>query len=280
MMFPLKGANGLFRTFLTRVEPVKDSAGRVVRWFVTNTDVTEQKHTEEELRRANRDLEEFTFVASHDLQEPLRMVNIYTQLLMKGLGNTDEKMTRYAEVVRQNVGRMETLIQDLLKFSRTVHADDKPSTLRADLAAAFSDAMTVLKNRLEEADAEIHVPPAWPLVYGDTDQLAHVFQNLLANALKYRKTTLRPCIRISLTLNAADCKISVQDNGIGFEQQHAESIFGLFKRLHRRDAYDGTGLGLAICKRVVERCGGHIWAEGRPGEGATFHFTLLRADEA
>ena len=124
LIFPLKGADGSYRTFLTRMEPVKDYSGQVVRWFGTNTDVTEQKKTEEELRRVNRDLEEFTYAASHDLQEPLRMVNIYTQLLMRTLGPAEGDLGKYAEIVRQNVGRMETLIQDLLKFSRTVHLEE------------------------------------------------------------------------------------------------------------------------------------------------------------
>jgi len=276
MVFPLKGANGEFRTFLTRVEPVKDDTGGVVRWFGTNTDVTEQKRTERDLRRANRDLEEFTYVASHDLQEPLRMVSIYTQLMMKTLGEPEGNLGRYAAVVRQNVTRMETLIQDLLKFSRTVHDSQSSSEpmAQADLAAALAEAITVLKSRIEESGAFISAPATWPLVCGDTDQLAHVFQNLLSNALKYCRTETRPEIRICAHWHGGECTISVEDNGIGFEQQHAESIFGLFKRLHRRDAYEGTGLGLAICKRIVERAGGRMWAVGRLNQGSTFYLTL------
>jgi len=277
MIFPLKGANGEFRTFLTRVEPVKDNGGRVVRWFGTNTDVTEQKRTEEELRRANRDLEEFTYVASHDLQEPLRMVSIYTQLMMKTLGEPEGNLGKYAAVVRQNVARMETLIHDLLKFSRTVH-DDRSSSSEplstADLAAALAEATTVLRSRIEEVGAVIRAPSSWPVVRGDTDQLAHVFQNLVSNALKYSRPGTKPEIHICAHSDGVQCTISVEDNGIGFEQQHAESIFGLFKRLHRRDAYAGTGLGLAICKRIVERAGGKIWAEGRPDQGSTFYLSL------
>jgi PAS domain S-box-containing protein len=276
MVFPLKGADGNYRTFLTRVEPVKDYSGRVVRWFGTNTDVTEQKRTEEELRRVNRDLEEFTYAASHDLQEPLRMVNIYTQLIMRTLGPIEGNLSKYADIVRQNVGRMETLIQDLLKFSRAVHSEVAAEKTQADLSAALMEAMHVLKSRIEESGARVSGPLHWPAVCGDTEQLAHVFQNLISNALKYRKSGVTPEIEISTMMEGSRCTISIADNGIGFDQRHAETIFGLFKRLHRRDEYAGTGLGLAICKRIVERCGGRIWAEGRPREGATFHFTLPR----
>jgi len=163
---------------------------------------------------------------------------------------------------------------DLLKFSRTVHADEKTAQTKADLAAALTEGMTVLKSRIEESGAQISLPDYWPCVYGDTDQLAHVFQNVLSNALKYSKRGVRPQIRISAVADDAFCTISVQDNGIGFEAHHAAGIFGLFKRLHRRDEYTGTGIGLAICKRIVERGGGRIWAEGKPSEGAAFHFTV------
>ncbi len=138
------------------------------------------------------------------------------------------------------------------------------------------EALHVLKSRIEESGAHVSGPLRWPAVCGDTEQLAHVFQNLISNALKYRKNGVTPEIEISTVLEGNCCTISIADNGIGFEQRHAETIFGLFKRLHRRDEYAGTGLGLAICKRIVERCGGRIWAEGRPNEGATFYFTLPR----
>ena len=140
----------------------------------------------------------------------------------------------------------------------------------------MAEALTILKSRLEESGATVSAPTASPAVCGDTEQLAHVFQNLLSNALKYRKKGIAPDILISAVTEGSRCTISVADKGIGFDQKHAETIFGLFKRLHRRDEYAGTGLGLAICKRIVERCGGRIWAEGRPNQGSTFHFTLPR----
>jgi light-regulated signal transduction histidine kinase (bacteriophytochrome) len=144
------------------------------------------------------------------------------------------------------------------------------------LGAALNEALAVLKNRMEESGAAISADRL-PTVRGDAPQLAHVFQNLLSNALKYRKKDTPPQIRISAKRDGDSWIVSVADNGIGFETRYAERIFGLFKRLHR-DEYPGTGLGLAICKRVLERYGGRIWAEGRPGEGSTFYFALPAAD--
>jgi PAS domain S-box-containing protein len=276
MVFPLKGADGTFRTFLTRVEPVKDSQGKVVRWFGTNTDITNQRRTEEELRRMNRELEEFAYVASHDLQEPLRMVNIYTHLILRTVGETEGKLTQYADFVRQGVSRMEALIHDLLTFSRTVHMD-AISVGTAELSTSLDEAIAVLKNRIEESGAII-VAQKLPVVRGDTAQIAHVFQNILSNAVKYRRPDRPPEIHIEAEQIGEEWIVSVRDNGIGFEPRYADRIFGLFKRLYK-DEYPGTGLGLAICKRIVERYGGRMWAEGNPGQGATFRFALPAVGE-
>ncbi|HYP04887.1 MAG TPA: PAS domain S-box protein [Bryobacteraceae bacterium] len=271
MVFPLKGADGTFRSFLTRSEPMKDSQGKVMRWFGTNTDITSQLRTEEELRRMNRELEEFAYVASHDLQEPLRMVNIYTHLILRTVGDKEGELGQYAAFVRQGVSRMEALIHDLLTFSRTVHNED-PAVGDADLGLSLQEALAVLKNRIEESGATVSASRL-PMVKGDTAQLAHVFQNVLANALKYRKPDVAPEIHIWAEQDDGYWFVSVRDNGIGFEMRYAERIFGLFKRLHK-DEYPGTGLGLAICKRIVERYGGRMWAESVPGRGSTFHFAL------
>jgi len=274
MVYPLRRADGEFRTFLTRVQPVKDHQGQVVRWFGTNTDITDQRRTEEDLRRMNRELEEFAYVASHDLQEPLRMVNIYTQQILKTLGTDNETLNLYSGFVQQGVVRMEALIQDLLTFSRSVHSEELPILGTADLQASLSDALSIMKNRIEETGAVIRSSPL-PSARGDTAQMAHVFQNVLSNALKYRKEGHPPEIHITAVRDRDHWIVSVRDNGIGFEPRYSERIFGLFKRLHK-DEYPGTGLGLAICKRLVERYGGRMWAEGRPGDGATFYFSLPR----
>jgi PAS domain S-box-containing protein len=240
------------------------------------TEVTSQVLARKELERVNRELEEFAYVASHDLQEPLRMVNIFTQKILKRAPDTDETLALYAGFVRQGVSRMDALIQGLLTYSRTIHKDDLPVGT-ANLSQALADAATILETRIEDAHAKITCTQL-PTVRGDTPQLSHVLQNLLSNALKYRRKDVPLEIMVSAAPEDARWVISVKDNGIGFEQQFAERIFGLFKRLHK-DEYDGTGLGLAICQRIVERYGGRVWAESRPGEGATFYFSLPRIEE-
>jgi signal transduction histidine kinase len=166
---------------------------------------------------------------------------------------------------------MEGLIHDLLTFSRAVHSDQFPVGM-ADLSAALNQALSVLQNRIEESGCVISTEPL-PTVRGDASQLAHVFQNLLSNALKYSRAGVPPQVCVAVEQDAGSWIVSIRDNGIGFDPQYAEKIFGLFKRLYKEE-YPGTGLGLAICKRIVERYGGRIWAEGRPGEGATFYFSL------
>jgi PAS domain S-box-containing protein len=262
--------DGVYRWFLARAQAIRNERGGVIRWFGTCTDIHEKKESETALRKAHRELEEFSYVASHDLQEPLRMVNIYSQLMLKQLGSEAGAIGHYAGFVRQGVKRMETLLADLLSFSRAVHTE-APSSV-ADLSASLEEALAVLKTRIEETGAVVSLNPL-PATKGDTGQLAHVFQNLLSNALKYRKAECPPEIRISASRAGDHWTICVEDNGIGFEPQYAERIFGLFKRLHK-DEYPGTGLGLAICQRIVERYGGRMWAQGRPGEGSTFFFSL------
>ena len=180
-------------------------------------------------------------------------------------------------IIHQGVNRMEALIHDLLTFSRTIHSEDNP-TDRADLSAALAEATSVLRTPIEQTGASI-TAPLLPTVRGDTAQLTHVFQNLLSNALKYQQNGTRPDIQISAECDGMNWVISVKDNGIGFETQYAERIFGLFKRLHKNE-YPGTGLGLAICRRIIERHGGRIWAESTPDRGSTFYFSLPRSEEA
>ncbi len=263
--------------------PIRNDRGEVVLIVPEGRDITDLKRAETELRRsneelirANRELEEFSYVASHDLQEPLRMVNIYTQLILRDSAGDKDTLNEYGRFVRDGVARMEVLIHDLLAFSRTVHTE-RGTFETADLSIALREALCVLKGPLEESGAVVRAENL-PAVRGNTAQMAHVFQNLVANALKYRRPDVPVEIHIAAGRQGDNCVVSVRDNGIGFEQQYAERIFGLFKRLHK-DEYPGTGLGLAICQRIVERYGGRVWAEGRPGEGSTFWFALPSADQ-
>lgn len=280
MVFPLRGADGAYRLFLTRVVPVRDRWGAVARWFGTHTDIDEQKRTEEALRRANRDLEEFAYVASHDLQEPLRMVNAYSQLLLRRLGPlSDPQLKQYSDYVTSGVKRMEALIGDLLTYSRVTHVEREAVAARANLETVLQQALIAVEARVRENHAEITSDPL-PVVAADEGQMVHVFQNLLSNALKYRKREVGPRIDIGAEKNDGHWVIHIRDNGIGFEQDQAVRIFGLFKRLHRHEEYPGTGLGLAICQHIVERYRGRIWAQSQPGEGSTFFISLPAAPHA
>lgn len=261
------------RWFTFVYQPWRRRDNTITGIVVVAIDVSSQVLARRELERANKDLEEFAYVASHDLQEPLRMVNIYSHLLVKRLGAASPEAAKYGQFVEQGVLRMETLIKDLLTYSHTVRRDDDLAETTADLAAALLEARTILRPRIEECAAVFLVHQPLPLVRGETSQLTHVFQNLISNSLKYRQPGIPLRIEISAQLHQGEWIVSLQDNGIGFEQQYAERIFGLFKRLHK-DQYPGTGLGLAICQRIIHRLRGRIWAESRPGEGATFHFAL------
>ncbi len=229
-------------------------------------------HLNQDLRRSNEDLQQFAFMASHDLQEPLRMVNTFTELLLKRFGHiVDPSAARYAGFINQGVQRMETLINNVLSYSRAVHSDGE-ELKTADLKISFRQALSLLDAAIRESGAII-TSEDLPTVSGDEEQLTQLFQNLLSNALKYRHISKPVRVHIGVVRSGSDWIISVRDNGIGFEQKYADRIFGLFKRLHRSE-YPGTGLGLAFCKRIIERHGGRIWAESEVGVGSTFYFAI------
>jgi light-regulated signal transduction histidine kinase (bacteriophytochrome) len=224
-----------------------------------------------DLKRSNQELEQFAYVASHDLQEPLRMVSSYTQLLerrYKDLLDQDAKDFIFFAVDGAN--RMQHLINDLLDYSR-VTTRGKPF-VKVDLSTVLGHAINNLQKKIQETGALI-VNEDLPFVYGDEVQLVRVFQNLLDNAIKFRGT-VPP--RISISSKTVDDKvqISISDNGIGIDKIYTDRVFTIFQRLHNKIEYPGTGIGLAICKRTIERHGGKIWFESEPGKGTTFIFTL------
>jgi PAS domain S-box-containing protein len=245
-------------------------------------DVTERRRYEaalrergEALQRSNDELERFAYVASHDLQEPLRMVASYTQLLARRYhGKLDAQADKYINFAVDGAQRMQALINDLLALSR-VGTQGKPFE-RVDVAAVIRRTLRWLERALEEADGTVDVGPM-PSVLGDAGQLDQLFQNLVANALKFRRPGVRPVVTVRAERRHAPAEewlFSVADNGIGFEPEFAERIFIVFQRLHTRAEYPGTGVGLAICKKIVERHGGRIWAESVPNAGTTFFFTI------
>jgi light-regulated signal transduction histidine kinase (bacteriophytochrome) len=235
-------------------------------------EVVEHKQTGEELARSNKDLEQFAYVASHDLQEPLRIVSGYLQLLERRYRDKlDKDADEFIDFAVDGARRMQSLIIDLLAYSRV--GTKGRTSAPTDAGAALHRALANLKTAITEADAVVSSGQL-PTVTADPVQLAQVFQNLVGNAIKFCRTDRRPEIQVSAEPYDGRWRFSVKDNGIGIEPQYVERVFVIFQRLHTRDKYPGTGIGLAICKKIVERHGGRIWVESTPGEGSTFYFTI------
>ncbi len=274
---------GVMEFFSERCEPVDDSllrtlaaVGSQIGQFAERRLADDQlKHASAELARSNTELQQFAYVASHDLSEPLRMIVSYLDLLVArhraGLNAEAQEFIGYAVDGAQ---RMQKLIDDLLAYARV---DNRGRELKpVDLDAVLAEAQRNLKLRITESGAEIEHGPL-PKVMGDASQLAQVFQNILSNAIKFRGKE-PPRIRIGAEAVGGEWKLSIQDNGIGIDPKHFERLFVIFQRLHTRHEYPGTGIGLAICKKIIERHGGRIWVESKPGQGTAFFFTLGAAD--
>jgi len=223
------------------------------------------------LERSNAELQQFAYVASHDLQEPLRMVASYTQLLSERYrGRLDEKADLFIHYAVDGAQRMQQLIQDLLAFSRVSTQGAEPAAV--DSQAVLGKALANLRAAINESGALV-TSEDLPRVQADETQLVQVFQNLIANAIKFHGPD-QPKVHIRAAQHKEGLRFSVTDNGIGIDPQYADKIFTIFQRLHTRREYPGTGIGLAICKRIVERHGGRIWFESKVGEGTTFYFTI------
>ena len=262
------------------ITAISDDSGELRGFSKITRDITERRRAEEqikatltELERSNKELEQFAYVASHDLQEPLRMVSSYTQLLAQRYeGQLDDQAKKFIDYAVDGAVRMQRLINDLLAYSRVSTQGKTFETI--DSHAALGEALKNLASSIEETRT-IVVNDHLPKVRADATQLSQLFQNLIGNAVKFRDAKA-PLIRIAALDLGHEWRFSVQDNGIGIDTQYTEKVFQIFQRLHTRQEYPGTGIGLAICRRIVERHGGRIWFESEPGRGATFYFTLSK----
>jgi PAS domain S-box-containing protein len=304
-------ADGSYGFFAVRAVPILDSQNEIQEWIGTHTEITERKLAEEglqqakteleikvqertaelqklneELKRSNQELEQFAYIASHDLQEPLRAVTGYSQLLVEEYqGLLDESAQEYLDYIIDGAKRMQQLIQDLLAYSR-VGTRGREFTL-TDCNAVVSEALSNLCVAIAESQAVI-THDSLPALLADKTQLVQLLQNLIGNAIKFHRKDVPPQIHIravkvgkeffphppQLPTSQPVWLFSVQDNGIGIKTQYLERIFEIFRRLHTRREFPGTGIGLAICKKIVERHHGRIWAESQLGVGTTFYFTL------
>ena len=251
------------------------------RGLVSLVDISERKHMEDALRhantvleRSNEELEHFAYVASHDLQEPLRMIASYSQLLARRYGDQlDERAGKYIHYVTDGAKRMQDLISDLLDLSR-VGTRGKP--LRpVECASILENVQQSMRVMLGERNAEITCDPL-PVIMADELQLAQLFQNLVSNGIKFNRAAT-PRVQISAERQGSEWIIAFRDNGIGMEEKYLDAVFLAFRRLHARDEYPGTGIGLAIAKKIVERHGGRIWVTSKPGAGSAFFVALKSA---
>ena len=251
---------------------LRNEEGVLIGYAKIMTDETARKQLQDSLTESNSALEQFAYVASHDLQEPLRTMGTYAQLLTRKYGGKlDAEADQFLAFIVSAAGRMSSLVQDLLAYARLTTEDERPSSIALD--EDLEAAITHLDQAIQESDARITHDPM-PTLPVDRGQMVRLFQNLVGNAVKYRKPGQPSEVHISAEQKGTEWVISIRDNGIGFDPQYASIIFAPFKRLHTAEEYPGTGVGLAICRRIVQAHGGRIWAESQPGEGTTVFFTL------
>ncbi|MGF7118957.1 PAS domain S-box protein [Methanobacterium oryzae] len=280
--FRLRHKDGHYVDILSRGFPVRrELDGKIIRIVGTHVDLTELKKAEKQLKEAitelkhsNKELQQFAYISSHDLQEPLRTIASFTQLLqLRYKGKFDEDADEFMEYIVEAAIRMKEQIEGLLEYSRVGTKGGEFKTV--DLNEILHQTIQNLHISIEESEAKI-IADDLPNVMGDVEQLRRVFQNLISNAIKFRKSEEPPKIKISANKDIYNSEyvFSVKDNGIGIEEQYSERIFTIFQRLHTRKVYKGTGIGLSIVKRIIKRHGGRIWVESEFGVGSTFYFTI------
>ncbi|HKL34674.1 MAG TPA: ATP-binding protein, partial [Salegentibacter sp.] len=286
--YRFKNIHGQYLDVFDRGFIVRDKKGKAKRMVGAIQDITRKKQYENSLEKLNLDLkkranelaisnaelEQFAYVASHDLQEPLRMVTSFLTQLEKKYGDIlDEKGLLYIDFAVDGAKRMRQIILDLLEFSRVGRTEDKLEAV--DINDVLNDVKHLYRKQI--ADKKVRIKSeSLPVINAPKSPIRQVFQNLISNAVKYSKEGVTPEINIKYNETEDFWEFTIQDNGIGIEQEYFDRIFVIFQRLHRREEYSGTGMGLAVTKKIIENLGGKIWLESQEGEGTTFHFTISK----
>ena len=274
-----------FKYFETTAVPEYNSKGKIESILSISRDITERKKRERqlketitELKRSNKELQSFAYITSHDLQEPLRTIASYAQLIERRYkGKLDKDADEFIEYMVDGAKRMKSMIQDLLDYSRVGTKGNEFKEFNAQNSLNY--ALNNLESAITENNAEVTYDPL-PVIFADEDQISRVFQNLIGNALKFCREGVKPQIHISADKIDKEYVFSVSDNGIGMEDQYSDQIFEVFKRLHSIDEYKGTGIGLAIVKRIIDRHGGRVWVKSKLGRGSIFYFTVPDRNKA
>jgi signal transduction histidine kinase len=276
---------------LVNAEPLLDKYGKIKEVICSFSDITERKEAEEKLRwlyqnlemrafelaTSNADLEKFVYAATHDLQEPLRLIGSFVQLLKKKYEEQlDEQAAEYINYAVEGARRMKKLILDLLEYSK--FSSNGQCFATTDMNKVLENVSRSLSQKLNETNSQLHVQPL-PSVYADAALLTQLFENLVDNALKYKGQDA-PVIQVECSEEKDNFLFSIRDNGIGINPDYSEKIFNLFQRLHSNGSYEGTGVGLAICKKIIRLHRGTIWVASEPGKGSTFYFTIPKGQIA
>ena len=270
--YRIRRADGIWRWVINAAAPRFSKAGEFLGFISSIIDITDRKEMEEELKQANAGLQEFGYAAAHDLQEPLRNVMIYSELLAEKVrDNIDGDSLRYLNYTAEGAKRMHALLTDLLAYTRLAGKEEAPAPV--DTAVIVRQVTDILGSSIAETHATIEAV-GLPPVMGHDSRLSQLFQNLLSNSIKYRRPDTPPRIAVRAERRGGEWCFSVRDNGIGIDPAYRQQVFGVFKRLHRGEV-PGTGIGLAICRRIVEQYGGRIWVDSEGlNQGSTFSFTL------
>jgi PAS domain S-box-containing protein len=266
-------SNGFLVWASLTVALVRNDEGQPQYFIAGINEITKRKQAEEALLRSNAELEQFAYVISHDLRQPLRMVSSFSSLLENRIQDrvAGEEM-EFLGFIRNGAKRMDEMLVSLLEYSR-VGSKGEPMA-RTEAREALDEAIKFLEPAIAEAKAQIHVSGEWPQIVASNNEMVRLFQNLIGNAVKYRSHDRNSCIEVSVEANGKMWIFAVKDNGIGISPAYTAKLFNMFQRLHSDDKYEGTGIGLAICRKIVERHGGKIWVDGEEDKGCVFRFSL------